>query len=415
MWCRAMWYSFITMPKVADKPKFLAVDFYCGAGGTTRGLLDADGYVIAGIDKDDDCRITYARNNRNETLDGKYPKFLALDMFPSSSDYPQGQQGEVWDALKELIPEYKKKAPGVPLLFAICAPCQSFTKFVQRNMGKERAEDRNRSKNLLAQTVAFIEKFKPEMVISENVASIENGQYKDIWTGFQNDLRGLGYAVGSGKVCASKFGVPQRRRRSVIIAFKSEQAADSAFDPKVPDSNPDAQEMSVVKAIGKLPKLQAGEAHKEDPNHVCRNLIDINRQRLMSVKPGESNFGFAKIPYKNGNLSLECHRKLEAKGKGQRGFGDVYTRMRPDRPSPTITTRFLSISNGRFGHYDTEQVRGLSLREGAALQSFTDGYKFYGKGMDTIARMIGNAVPPKLSKYMAEWLLELWHKEGVST
>ena len=401
------------MPNVADKPKFLAVDFYCGAGGTTRGLLDADGYVIAGIDRDEDCRETYRRNNRNTTLDCAEPRFLALDMLPSSPEYPQGQQHEVWGELIELIRYYKSIAPDLPLLFAVCAPCQSFTKFVQRNMGKERAEDRERSQNLLTQTVAFIEKFKPEMVISENVASIENGQYKDIWTGFQNDLRGLGYAVGSDKVCASKFGVAQRRRRAVIIAFKSEQAADSAFDPKVPDSNPDAQEMSVVKAIGKLPKLQAGEAHKEDPNHVCRNLININRQRLMSVEPGEPNFGFAETEF--GDISLECHRKLEAQGKGQRGFGDVYTRMRPDRPSPTITTRFLSISNGRFGHYDTEQVRGLSLREGAALQSFADDYKFYGKGMDTIARMIGNAVPPKLSKYMAEWLLELWHKEGVST
>ena len=407
MWCRAMWYSFITMPNVADKPKFLAVDFYCGAGGTTRGLLDADGYVIAGIDKDDDCRITYARNNRNETLDGKYPKFLALDMFPSSSDYPQGQQGEVWDALKELIPEYRKKAPGVPLLFAICAPCQSFTKFVQRNMSDERAEDRNRSKNLLTQTVAFIKKFKPEMVISENVASIENGQYKDIWTGFQNDLRGLGYAVGSRKVCASKFGVAQRRRRSVIIAHQSK--TDSVLDPHVSPEAPGVASLSVSDAIGHLPELEAGGKDETFPNHVCRNIKDINRKRLMSVKPGEPNFGFAKIPYKGGDLSLECHRKLEAKGKGQRGFGDVYTRMHPDRPSPTITTRFLSISNGRFGHYDTEQVRGLSLREGAALQSFPDDYKFYGKGMDTIARMIGNAVPPKLSAYMAEWLLGLWH------
>ena len=393
-------------------PGFLAVDFYCGAGGTTRGLLDAGGYVIAGIDKDEDCRITYTRNNRNDTLDRNYPKFLALDMFPSCPDYLQGQQQEVWDKLNELIPEYRKKAPSVPLLFAICAPCQSFTKFVQRNMSDERAEDRNRSKDLLAQTVDFIAKFKPEMVVSENVASIDRGQYKYIWTGFQEDLRKLGYSVGAGRVCASKFGVPQRRRRSVIIAFKSEQASESAFDPQVPLSA-NIEEVSVHQALKDLPNLEAGEKNEKVPNHVCRNLIDINRQRLMSVEPGESNFGFAEIKYKGGDLSLPCHRRLEE--KGNRGFGDVYTRLRPDRPSPTITTRFHSISNGRFGHYDTKQVRGLSLREGAALQSFADDYKFYGRGVDTIARMIGNAVPPKLSAYMAEWLLGLWHKEGVAT
>ena len=126
----------------------------------------------------------------------------------------------------------------------------------------------------------------------------------------------------------------------------------------------------------------------------------------MSVKPGESNFGFAEIEYDGGDLSLPCHRRLDEKGK--RGFGDVYTRLHPNRPAPTITTRFISISNGRFGHYDESQVRGLSLREGAALQSFPDDYEFYGKGMDNVSRMIGNAVPPKLSEYMAGWLLDLW-------
>ena len=80
------------MPNFIDTPKFLAVDFYCGAGGTTRGLLDAGGYVIAGIDKDEGCYDTYLHNNGNTTLDGDEPAFLALDMFPSSPDYPQGQQ-----------------------------------------------------------------------------------------------------------------------------------------------------------------------------------------------------------------------------------------------------------------------------------------------------------------------------------
>ena len=396
----------VEMKAMPEDPKFLAVDFYCGAGGTTRGLLDAGGYIIAGIDKDEGCRATYTRNNRNTTLDCAEPRFLALDMLPSSPDYPQGQRQEVWKKLNELIPQYRKEAPDVPLLFAICAPCQSFTKFVQRSLSEERAEDRNRSKDLLAQTIDFIDKFKPEMVISENVASIVTGKYKDIWTGFQEDLRGLEYAVGEGSVCASKFGVAQRRRRAVIIAHRNGQDSDSVLNLPVPHCNPNERQLSVKDAINHLPALQAGQEDSEIPNHVCRNIIEINRQRLMSVKPGESNFGFAEIKYDDGDLSLPCHRRLDEKGK--RGFGDVYTRLRPDRPAPTVTTRFISISNGRFGHYDESQVRGLSLREGAALQSFPDDYEFYGTGMDNVSRMIGNAVPPKLSEYMAGWLLDLW-------
>ena len=377
-------------------------------------MIDAGGYVIAGIDNDENCRDTYVRNNQNTTLDRAQPRYLALDMLPSSPDYPDGQQHQVWSSLIEFIRYYKSIAPDTPLLFAICAPCQSFTKFIQRNLTAERMEDRRRSQDLLAQTVDFIAAFQPDLIISENVASIGNGQYRHIWSDFQEDLRQLGYVVGADKVCASQFGVPQRRRRSVILAFKNKSRSESAINPPVPHHNPDTVQLTVEDAIGHLPELQAGEADVHIPNHTCRNLIEKNRQRLMSVKPGESNFGFTGIKYRDGDLSLPCHRRLADKGK--RGFGDVYTRMYPARPSPTITTRFHSISNGRFGHYDENQVRGLSLREGAALQSFPDEYEFYGSGMDTIARMIGNAVPPKLSEYMAEWLLGLWQDadSGIS-
>ena len=396
------------MNEYADMPSFLAVDFYCGAGGTTRGLLDAGGYAICGIDKDESNRSTYRRNNRNTTLDGDEPKFLALDMFPSSPGYPQGQQGEVWAELNELIPRYRRMARGTPLLFSICAPCQSFTKFIQRRMTDERTQNRERDQNLLAQTVDFVRRFQPEMIISENVATIKTGRYKQVWSDFQAQLRKEGYSVGEKGVCASSFGVAQNRRRTVLLAFKNRDASESVFEVPVPDCNPDATGLSAFSAISHLPKLQAGEECEEIPNHVCRNLTEINRLRLMSVKPGQPNFGFAETLF--GDLSLGCHRRLEE--KGQRGFGDVYTRIHPTRPAPTITTRFHSVSNGRFGHYDEEQVRGLSLREGAALQSFRDDYVFVGDSTDAIARMIGNAVPPKLSSYMAEWLLGLWHELG---
>ena len=140
-----------TMSTVCALPKFLAVDFYCGAGGTTRGLLDAGGYVIAGIDNDGDCQETYQRNNTNSTLDAVDPSFLAYDMFPASVDYPQGRQHKVMVALGELIPRYREMAKNVPLMFAICAPCQSFNKFVQRRLTENRISDRDREQDLLAQ------------------------------------------------------------------------------------------------------------------------------------------------------------------------------------------------------------------------------------------------------------------------
>ncbi len=386
-------------------PNFIAVDFYCGAGGTTRGLLDAGGYVIAGIDKDEKCRKTYERNNVNETLDTSPPKFMAMDMFPASPNYPEGQQSEVWERLNILLPHYRQITNGVPLLFAICAPCQSFTKFKQHRMTPERTEGRERDKSLLSETVKFIEIFRPEMVISENVDRIGSGIYKPIWDDFQTKLRTLGYAVGTSRVCASRFGVPQYRKRSFLMAYTPDHDPGPAFDIPIPNHDPDAPpKVSARDAIGHLPALEAGGKCVDFPNHTCRNLSEISRKRLMSVKPGEPNFGFAKSEF--GDLSLACHGRLEDTGK--RGFSDVYTRIHPGRPSPTITTRFLSVSNGRFGHFDESQIRGLSLHEGALLQSFREDYRFYAEGMDTIAKMIGNAVPPKLSKFMAQWLYGLW-------
>ncbi len=390
----------------ATWPEFFAVDFYCGAGGTTRGMIDAGGYVIAGIDKDESCRKTFVRNNPNTSLNHEPPQYLALDMFEASTEYPEGQQHEVREQLRSLIPRFRDLFPELPLMFAICAPCQSFTKFVQRNMTDERSETRIRDQNLLSQTLSFIKEFEPELVMSENVASISTGRLRHVWIDFLNSLKLMGYDVDDRQVCTSNFGIPQRRRRSILVAIKG-QREDSFV---IPVRDVDAQLKTVDQAIGHLPPLDAGEASSDVPNHICRNLTELNRKRLMALQPGEPNFNLANSDF--GDLSLDCHRRLEAKGK--RGFGDVYTRMRPDRPSPTITTRFHSVSNGRFGHYAPQQVRAISLREGAALQSFSDEYQFYGTGMDPIARMIGNAVPPVLAKFMSHWAVTKWQERSLA-
>ncbi|MCY4474426.1 MAG: DNA cytosine methyltransferase [Chloroflexi bacterium] len=396
------------MQQDVPHPGFFAVDFYCGAGGTTRGMIDAGGYVIAGIDKDETCWKTYVRNNSNTSLDREPPQYLALDMFEASDDYPEGQQQEVWEQLRRLIPQFRNRFPNLPLMFAICAPCQSFTKFVQRNMTEKRSETRMRDQNLLAQTLDFIDEFEPELVMSENVASIKTGRLRHVWQDFRNSLILMGYDVDDRRVCASNFGIPQRRRRSILIAIKRQELRRQEQPVLIPEQDVDAELQTVQQAIDHLPSLDPGDESMDVPNHVCRNLTELNRKRLMALQPGEPNFNLANSDF--GDLSLDCHRRLEAKGK--RGFGDVYTRMRPDRPSPTITTRFHSVSNGRFGHYAPQQVRAISLREGAALQSFSDDYQFYGTGMDPIARMIGNAVPPVLARFMSQWAVNQWQERS---
>lgn len=387
------------MERNPQEPSFLAVDFFCGAGGTTRGLIDAGGYVIAGIDKDRECEKTYRENNRNERVDLKPPQFLGYDVFPRSDTYPEGEQQVAIGQLRRLIPKNKLRRGGAPLLFAICAPCQSFTKFTQRRMTLQRHNQRERDESLLLQTLPFIREFSPELILSENVPGIQKGKYRTIWEEFIDALRSYGYSASYGVICASDFGVPQRRKRTILVA-----ALQDIELAEMPDRDPTSETLTVERAIGGLHPLEPGETSAIDPLHRCRDLSELNRLRMASVRPGESNRVLDDTKY--GDLSLACHRRMGT--NGNRGFGDVYTRMRPDLPAPTITTRFYSVSNGRFGHYDPAQTRALSLREGATLQGFEACYDFHANSMDSAARMIGNAVPPPLSRYFATWLVRKW-------
>lgn len=391
-------------------PSFLAVDFFCGAGGTTRGLIDAGGYVIAGIDKDARCNQTYAENNDNSTIDYMSPEFLDLDIFPASNKCPDGQQELLFSKLEELIPLYRKQAKGVPLLFAICAPCQPFTNLSKKCLTKERKKARKRDRNLLFEAAKFVEHFEPELVLSENVAGIKDPRYGGVWEDFRASLEDLDYITGSKVVCASKFGIPQNRKRSILMAVRknlvrSERLVDLAgTELLVPNANPDTSKISVREAIGSLPPIKAGEMYKSKNlhNHRARSLSDLNLKRLRCAKPGESNAYMENTKF--GDLSLDCHRKVNKRLQA-RCFSDVYTRMHPDRPAPTITTKCYSISNGRFGHFDKKQVRGISLREAAKLQSFEDDYVFYPTDRASfVAQMIGNAVPPKLAAFFAGYL-----------
>lgn len=394
--------------KLAKIPTFLAVDFFSGAGGTTRGLLDAGGYVIAGIDKDAGCERTFTENNGNSTLDRKPPYYLSRDIFPKSSAHPEGQQDKLKKELGALLEKYKRLAPGVPLLFAICAPCQPFTTLARKELSKGRIDRRRKDKNLLSEALKFVRHFRPDIVLSENVAGISDPKFGGIWDAFVRGLRASGYAVGSDVICASNFGVPQFRKRSILVAVKKKKAKGCAAKTgllSIPAASISGGPTSVEAAIRHLPRIAAGEQHSDIPNHRARALSDTNIKRISCAKPGVSNSYLFSTRY--GDLSLPCHRRVKRKLKVA-CFTDVYTRMSGDRPSPTITTKCHSISNGRFGHYDTTQNRGISLREAASLQSFRDDYIFYPEnGVCTVARMIGNAVPPVLARVFAEFSLTL--------
>ena len=336
------------------------VDFFCGCGGTSAGLRDSGMKILAGIDNDVEAGRTFAKN---------FPeaKFILTDV--RDLKHPD---------LPLALPESRKR----PLLFSACAPCQPFTK--QRTT-RDREDQRA---TLLDAIHHVIEVFRPSYVLLENVAGIQNVDRKTATVGrFIRLLERLGYELDMGLLKAQDFGVPQHRRRFVLLA--------SLFGPiKLPEAthgpgtaNPELE--TVWKWIEGLPSLEAGQRCEKVPNHCAANLSQLNLERIRATPPGCGRESWPE------HLRLDCHNNYQ-------GHTDVYGRLRKDRPAAALTTRCISLSNGRYGH--PEQNRALSVREAARLQTFHDSFEFFGS-MVSMARQIGNAVPVKLANAIGKHVL----------
>ncbi len=207
-----------------------------------------------------------------------------------------------------------------------------------------------------------------------------------MFTRFLAALQHLGYQTNWRIAFAPDYGVPQRRARLVLLAS---QLGEIAFEKPV---FAPSEYRTVADTIGDLPMLAAGGVDERDPLHRSSGLSSLNLDRIRAAKAGGSWQDWDE------ELVATCHKALTG-----RGYRSVYGRMEWGAPSPTITTQFFGFGNGRFGH--PEQDRGLSLREGALLQSFPRAYSFV-ESVDEIefkklGRMIGNAVPVLLARAIA--------------
>ncbi|GBC59597.1 DNA (cytosine-5-)-methyltransferase [Desulfonema ishimotonii] len=335
------------------------VDFFCGAGGFTRGALDAGVHVICGIDCDERAKNTYEKNNKN--YDGASVKFITKrleDIRP--------------DDLNILLKPFKKH----PLIFVGCPPCQPFT-----NLGTEKKRSDN-SKGALAIFIEFVAAFQPEFVVVENVPGIRDRKYGNIWTDALIRLENIGYSVRHEVVNAKWYGVPQTRRRTLLIASLHEK------NPPWPVVKYGLDNYKKVRDALRngvpLARLEAGEKCLKDSLHSAASLSDLNLKRIRAIKkPGGSRTDWPE------ELLLDCYKNFS-------GYTDIYGRMDWNKPSPTLTTRFNSLSNGRFGH--PEEDRAITPREGALLQTFPPNYNFSDTSVNVNVRHIGNAVPPLLAK-----------------
>jgi len=340
-----------------DAKQIVAIDLFCGAGGLTRGLTESGIAVVAGIDTDKKCRYAYEFNNSPAIFIEKDVSLIT---------------GEV---LNSLWGNTRLR------LLAGCAPCQPFSTYSQ----SKNSEDDSRYP-LMSEFARLVRETKPEFVTMENVPAVLK---QNIFDSFVRSLRAQGYKCNHQIVKCEEYGVPQRRRRLVLMASRIGDA------PKLPE--PSVDHKSVRDALHALPPVEAGCISEADPLHRCASLAPINLQRIQASKPGGTWKDWPK------EIQLPCHKK-----KTGSGYTPVYGRLAWEYPSPTITTQCYNFGSGRFGHPD--QDRPITMREAALLQGFPELYQFEPKytmlPIREIARMIGNAVPVGLGKAIGESLLQ---------
>ncbi|MFV5376472.1 DNA cytosine methyltransferase [Acinetobacter calcoaceticus] len=325
-----------------------AVDLFCGVGGLTSGLLKSGIKVKAGYDIEAACSFAYEFNND--------AAFIHKDVAEVT-----GEEIQQW------------YSDGAIRLLAGCAPCQPFSTY---NQGRDTSNDKKWP--LLYHFARLIKEVRPEFVTMENVPDvIKHKVYHD----FIQKLIELGYTVSAQEVACVDYGVPQTRRRHVVLASRIGIVELIKPTHQAP--------VTVRDIIGDLEPLIAGQKSKKDPLHVAAKLSELNFKRIKESKPGGTWRDWPE------ELRANCHKK-----ESGRSYPSVYGRMEWDKPAPTMTTLCYGFGNGRFGH--PEQHRAISLREAALFQTFPINYQFTKtpekSNFKGVGRMIGNAVPVRLGE-----------------
>ena len=327
----------------AASPRIHAVDLFCGIGGLTHGLLLAGVAVQAGVDNDPSCRHAFETNN-----DGA--EFVCKDV------------REVKFA--DLEPYYA--TAGVTALVG-CAPCQPFS---AHNRRKKRSDA---DCSLVTEFARLVREGTPDLVSMENVPGLaKHPAFDDLI----ETLTALGYEVSPTRIVScERYGVPQRRRRLVLLASRRGPISLPYWGAAPP---------TVGDCIRALPPIEAGAACPDDPVHAAMPLSPTNHRRMTQSRPGGSWADW------DDDLVNECHKNAH--------YPAPYGRMTWDDLAPTITTQFCYYSTGRFGH--PEQNRAISVREGALLQTFPRDYVLFDAKkpltIRELSRHVGNAVPVRV-------------------
>ena len=344
----------------------IAIDLFAGAGGATQGLRDAGFNVAVAVEIDKLAAESWKLNHPGFMLERDIRE-VSGDAILSAAGVSRGE---------------------VDLLKA-CPPCQGFSSL----RGSTTPDDRRN--DLVLETLRIVEEVLPCSVLVENVPGLRRDWR---FAAFVEGLLDLGYSVQDYLVDASELGVPQRRRRLVLVATRAGAHVPRTLAELIP-------------AGLRRPALSAGDALRDlgdasrddDSMHVWREASPLVAKRIAAIPVGGSRFDLPE------ELQLACHRRIRTRsGEVGRSATGSYGRVRATEPAPTMTTRCTTPACGSFIH-PTEN-RGLSLREAAAFQTFPPNYQWRGD-YGSIERQIGNAVPVWMAQVLGEAILRLLGRE----
>ncbi len=339
------------------------IDLFAGCGGGAMGFAEGGIRPVAAVELDPCAAWSYAKN---------------VGILPIVHDISAVGETTVLDAAG--------LRRGECLLLFGCPPCQSFTILRRGAVARPIDVQRNR---LPREYLRLVDGILPRHIAFENVPGMIEPRWRPHFESLMNDLAALGYSCDWDVVDAAEFGIPQHRRRLLVIGSR-------VAKPRLPSpthGNEDARIpfSTVRQAIGDLPPLLSGERAPQDPYHRARRHSALALRRLRAIPEGGAR---KDLPPE---LELNCHKR-------HNGHYDIYGRMWWDRPAPTLTAGCTNITRGRFAH--PEQDRAITLREAMRLQSFPDKTILAGTD-DGMALQIGNAVPPMLARRIGLCILAM--------
>lgn len=350
------------------------VDLFAGAGGLSLGFHLADvGYLpVFAVEHEHAAAATFERNFGCRVFDGD------IEYGP---EYPEADV-----------------VIGGP-------PCQGFSP-----LGRDRDDaSRARLNGLWKHYLHAVRTIRPKAFVIENVPEFQkSAQFQELLELLREDAELGSYKLAYGVLNAADYGVPQTRRRGILVAIRDHNG-DLPWPPPPshgPESESQAAYVTVREAIGDLPSRTRGTdpyiEGDEQHLHFGRRPLATSLERYKAIPPGGNRFDLMR---ERPDITPACWANKPT------GTTDVMGRLWWDRPSATIRTEFFKPEKGRYLHPTANRV--ISHREGARLQSFPDWYLFEGTKIE-IARQIGNAVPPLLGKAIGEYVYKHGFAPGKS-